>query len=105
GWTVSQPHPNVSDSYGVSPFIATRPVTSAQLIAAKLQMAMGSTLAAWLLVLVITPLALQWSGTWSLVMDRVQRMNDAIGTPRAVVFVLLILAGVIVTTWKQLVQS
>ena len=34
-----------------------------------------------------------------------RRMNDAIGTPRAATVVLLILAGFIVTTWKQLVQS
>src|SRR6058998_1142649 len=39
-WTVSKPHPNASDSYGVPPFIATRPLTSTELIAAKLKMAM-----------------------------------------------------------------
>ncbi len=104
-WTVSKPHRNASDSYGVPPFIATRPLTSAELIAAKLQMAMWSALAAWLLVLVAIPLALEWSGTWSVVKDRAQRMNDAVGTPRAVALVLLILAGFIVSTWKQLVQS
>src|SRR3989449_9841093 len=105
GWTVSKPNPNVSDSYGVPPFIATRPLTSAELIVAKLKMAIWSTLAAWLLVFVTTPLALAWSGTWSVLMERAQRLNDAIGTTRAVAFVLLILVGFIVSTWKQLVQS
>src|SRR5881296_1540895 len=104
-WTVSQPNPNASDSHGVPPFVATRPLTSAELIAAKLKMAMWSTLAAWLLVLVAMPLALEWSGTWSVVTERARRMNDAIGTPRAATVVLLILAGFIVATWKQLVQS
>lgn len=104
-WTVSRPTPQVRDSYGVSPFIATRPLTSAELIAAKLKMALWSTLAAWLVVLVATPLALEWSGTWPLVTERVRRMHDAIGTPRAATVVLLILAGFIVATWKQLVQS
>ncbi len=104
-WTVSQPNPQVRDSYGVPPFSATRPLTSAELIAAKLKMAMWSTLAAWLLVLVAMPLALEWSGTWSVVTERARRMNDAIGTPRAATVVLLILAGFIVATWKQLVQS
>src|SRR5438105_14856669 len=51
------------------------------------------------------PLALEWSGTWSVVTERARRMNDAIGTPRAATVVLLILAGFIVATWKQLVQS
>ena len=105
GWTGSKPHPNVNDSYGVPPFIATRPLTSAELIAAKLKMAMWSTLSAWVLVFVTTPLALAWSGTWPVLIERAQRMNDAIGTPRAVAFVLLILAAFIVSTWKQLVQS
>src|SRR5256884_3628012 len=100
-WTVSQPNPQVHDSYGLPPFIATRPLTSAELIAAKLKIAMWSTLAAWLLVLVAMPLALEWSGTWSMVTERARRMNDAIGTPRAATVVLLILAGVIVATWKQ----
>src|SRR5438477_7167941 len=70
-WTVSRPHPNTSDSYGVPPFIATRLLTNAELIAAKLQMAIWSTLAAWLLVPVALPLALEWSGTWSMVTERV----------------------------------
>src|SRR2546430_2414273 len=104
-WTVSEPTPQVRDSYGVPPFIATRPLTSAELIAAKLKMAMWSTLAAWLLVLVAMTLALEWSGTWSVVTERARRMNDAIGTPRAAIVMLLILAGFIVATWKQLVQS
>src|SRR5213082_2985892 len=104
-WTVSQPNPQGRDSYGVPPFIATRPLTSAELIAAKLKMAMWSTLAAWRLVLVAMPLALEWSGTWPLVTERVRRLHDAIGTPRAANVVPLILAGFIVATWQQLVQS
>src|SRR5438094_920802 len=104
-WTVSQPNPQGRDSYGVPPFIATRPLTSAELIAAKLKIAMWSTLAPWPLVLVAMPLSLEWSGTWSMVTERARRMNDAIGTPRAAIVVLLILAGFIVATWKQLVQS
>src|SRR2546428_742844 len=47
----------------------------------------------------------EWSGTWSVVTERAGRMSDAIGTPRAATVVLLILAGFIVATWKQLVQS
>jgi hypothetical protein len=104
-WTVSQPNPQVRDSHSVPPFIATRPLTSAELIAAKLKMAMWSTLAAWLVVLLAMWLALEGSGTWSVVTERVRRMNDAIGTPRAATVVLLILAGFILATWKQLVQS
>jgi hypothetical protein len=66
---------------------------------------MWSTLVTWLLVLVAVPLALEWSGTWPVVMERARRAADVIGTLRVVVLVLLILAGFIASTWKQLVQS
>src|SRR5262249_22564075 len=50
--TVSKSHPQVKDYYGISAFAATRPLTSSAMVAAKLKMAVWSTLAAWLLVLI-----------------------------------------------------
>ena len=94
-----------SASYSLSPFIAARPLTNAQLIAAKLKMTVWSTALAWLLVLVAIPLGLQLSGEMPLVVERSQRLAEVVGTPRAVVFVLLVLAGFVASTWKQLVQS
>jgi hypothetical protein len=96
---------NESDSYGVTPFIATRPLTDAELVAAKLKMAAWSTIAAWLLVLISIPLALELSGTSAVVLERWRAFNGVVGTPRGVVVVLLILSGCIASTWKQLVQS
>ncbi len=103
--TVRKANPYVSDSYGLTPFIATRPLTSAALIAAKLQATIWSTLSAWLLVLVAIPLALKLSGTWPMVIERARRVVDAVGAPRAIVFVLLGLSGLMAATWKQLVQT
>lgn len=97
--------PRVSDSNAVAPFTATRPVTTAALIAAKLRMAIWSTLAAWLLVLVAIPAALTLSGTWPVVLERAHQMSDLIGTPRAVVVGLLGLSGLMLWTWRQLVQN
>src|SRR5207237_2169975 len=48
---------------------------------------------------------LKRSGTSVLVIGRWHRLMDIMGTPRAVVVLLLILAGCIASTWKQLVQS
>ena len=62
--TVSKSNPDVSDSYGVTPFIATRPLSDAALIAAKLRATIWSTLAAWLLLLVALTLALILSDIW-----------------------------------------
>jgi hypothetical protein len=92
-------------SYGVTPFIATRPLTNASLIFAKLKATMWSTLAAWLLVLVAIPLALKLSGTAPVVIERANRLVEVFGAPRAIALVLLGLAALMASTWKQLVQS
>jgi len=103
--TVSQSNPHGSDSYGMTPFIAARPLTSASLIAAKLKVTIRSTLATWLLVLVAVPLALRLSGTSSLVVDGARQVIEAVGMPRAVGIGLLAFAAFVASTWKQLVQS
>ncbi|MBV8547679.1 MAG: hypothetical protein JO093_19135 [Acidobacteria bacterium] len=94
----------VSDST-MTRFIATRPVTSASLIAAKLKVTIWSMLAAWLLVLVAVPPALKFSGTLPLVIDRMHRLAEVVGVPRAAVAMLLVFIALLATTWKQLVQS
>jgi hypothetical protein len=94
-----------SDSHGVTPFIAARPLTSASLIAAKLKATIWSTLAAWLLVLVAIPMALRLSGTSPMVIDWARQLGDTVGTPRAIVIALLGIVGFMASTWKQLVQS
>ena len=92
-------------SSGVTPFLATRPLTSPALIAAKLTMAIWSTLAAWLLVLVAIPLALMLSGTWPVVSERARQAIDLVGALRGIAIVMLVLSGLVASTWKQLVQS
>ena len=103
--TVGKSNPHVRDSYGLTPFMATRPLTSAVLIAAKLKAMIWSTLAAWLLVLVAIPLALTLSGRWPVVIERAGDLIDAVGTPRVAVFLLLLFFGLMASTWKQLVQT
>jgi hypothetical protein len=103
--TTSRANPHVRDSYGVSPFTATRPLTSAALVAAKLKMAIWSTLAAWLLVVVAIPIALNLSGTAPLVIERARQGIEAVGTPRAIVIGFLGFSGLLASTWKKLVQN
>jgi hypothetical protein len=93
------------DDYGVSPFTATRPLSSAALVGARLGMAVWSTAAAWLLVVAAVPAALMLSDTWTFVADRAQAFASVVGAPRAIVFGVLVLATLIVTTWRQMVQS
>jgi hypothetical protein len=102
--TVGKSNPG-SDSHGVAPFLATRPLSSMSLIAAKLRVTVGSTLAAWLLVLLAVPVALKLSGTAPLVIERSRAFADVMGAPRAVALELLGFAALLAATWKQLVQS
>ncbi len=102
---VSKSNPDRSDSYGLTPFIAARPLTSASLIAARLKATIGSTLAAWLLILAATPLALRLSHTLPLVIEWTRQLIDAVGAPRATAIVLLGFSALLASTWKQLVQS
>jgi hypothetical protein len=94
--------PSVSE---MTPFLATRPATSAALLAAKLHVTVRSTLAAWLLVLVAIPLALTLSATWPVVAARASDFAQEVGTPRAVVLALLGIVGLVAATWRQLAQS
>jgi len=103
--TVSRSSPDGSDSYELTPFIAARPLTSVSLVTAKLKTMIWSTLASWLLVLVAVPLALRLSGTSSVVVDGACQLIEIAGTPRAVGFGLLGLSALVLSTWKQLVQS
>jgi hypothetical protein len=102
---VSKSNPSGGDAYGVSPFIATRPLTNADLVAAKLKMAILSTIAAWVVVLLAIPLALKFSGTDVVVLEDWRRFSAIVGSPRAFVLLLLVLWGFIALTWTQLVQS
>lgn len=105
GATVSKANPFGREVYGLTPFTATRPLTSAQLITAKLKMAMVSTLAAWVVVFVAVPLGFAWSGADAVPIEWARWAIDTIGTARAIVFALLVLFALIVTTWMMLVQS
>jgi hypothetical protein len=102
---VSRSSANASDSSGVTPFIATRPLTNGELIAAKLRMAIRSVSMAWLLVLLAITIALSLSGTSDVVLERLRQMSKIVGTPRTIVSALLLVGGCILATWAQLVQS
>ncbi len=86
-------------------FIAIRPLTNAQLVGAKLKMAVRSTLIAWVIVLVCVPIAIEISGTSGLLVHAWHRDAEFLGMPRAIVLSLLIVAGCIGATWTQLIQS
>jgi hypothetical protein len=94
-----------SDSHGISPFLATRPLTSAALVAAKMKVTVASTVLAWLFVAITTPIAMTLSGTWVLLIDRITGTTAAIGGPRTLAIGVVLGAVLLLSTWRQLVQS
>ncbi|MCU1228644.1 MAG: hypothetical protein JWO97_1528 [Acidobacteria bacterium] len=93
------------DPDGLTPFLATRPLTNGTLIAARMKAMMWSTLAAWSLVFVATPIALKISGAAPVVIERMHRFVEVMELPRAIAIVFLVAAALLASTWKQLVQS
>ncbi|MGZ5444924.1 MAG: hypothetical protein ACXW4P_24200 [Thermoanaerobaculia bacterium] len=103
--TAGKSSSNASESYGMTAFIATRPVEDRALVVAKWQVALLSTLAAWVIVAVAVPVALLWSDAAEPILNIARNVDDALGRPRAIILGLLILAGLVGSTWKQLVQG
>ena len=96
---------NASESYGITPFLATRPVEDRAFVVAKWQAALLSTLTAWVIVAIAVPVALMWSDAMEPILNIARNVDDALGRPRAIILGLLILAGLVGSTWKQLVQG
>jgi hypothetical protein len=94
-----------ADMHGLSPFLATRPLSSAALIAAKLTMSVLSTAVAWLLVFVAVPIALVLSGTSGVVVNFARERAAEFGTLRATTLLLLVVGLFLLATWRALVQT
>jgi hypothetical protein len=103
--TAGKSSSNASESYGITPFVATRPVADRSLVVAKWQAALLSSLAAWLVVAIAVPLALTWSEAWGPVVEIASRVDQALGRPRAIVLGTVVLVLLVAATWKQLVQG
>jgi len=88
-----------------TPFVARRPLASANLIAAKVKMTIWSTLVAWLLVVTFSVVALMLSGRMPVVVERVRAGIEVTGTLRGIAVVLFVFAALVASTWKHLVQS
>ena len=103
--TVRRAGPLRDNDFGLPPFLATRPLSSAALIAAKLRVCLASTLIAWLLVLVAVPVALGLSDTWPMVIDAGRAVSGHVGPPRTIALAVLTVLALVATTWKRLVTT
>ncbi|MEM9405919.1 MAG: hypothetical protein AAGA81_07780, partial [Acidobacteriota bacterium] len=93
------------DTYELTPFLAVRPQTTADLLRAKLTATLLSTVVTWLVVAGLLLIALPLTGTWAEVARAGRQLTDFAGPQRALLLTVMGLAGLIGATWKQLVQS
>jgi hypothetical protein len=105
GTAVSGKNPWVKDYYGVALSTATLPMSTGEMVGAKLRAAALSTLAAWALVVVAVPLALILTGNletavgwWRQALQETSALKITAGLLAAT----LVLVG---CTWKRLVDS
>ena len=92
-----------SKPVAISPFIAIRPLTTAQLVAAKLIAAAVATVVTWTLVIVIMV-------AWSLAPNEFERHSLAAAAAQHLTWpigiaAVLSLAWLMLGTWKQMAQS
>jgi hypothetical protein len=102
---VGKNNPWSKDAYALSAFCATRPVRIAALVAAKLKMAALSTLAAWGLLGLTVPLTLVITGVHDEVAAWWRQGLQHYHALELALMVLLTLAGLVLLTWKRLVNN
>jgi hypothetical protein len=88
-----------------TPFMVTRPMTTADLAASKLKATLWSAVAAWVVTLIVIPVALMWSETWPTIAGPIGRAIRFVGMPHAIGIGALALGTLVATTWRQLNQS
>ena len=86
-------------------FAATRPLSSVALVAAKLRVALVSTLVAWMLSAAFSALALVMTNTMSVVVEQLRAIVDFSGVPHGIALLAFPLVALVASTWKGLVQS
>jgi hypothetical protein len=95
----------VKDQFGMMPFIATLPMSTADLIGAMLKAAVGSTLAAWAVVVLIVPSAVMLTGHFDEVEEWWHELLRAGSPAEFAAGVVAIMAWLLVWTWKRKVDS
>jgi hypothetical protein len=95
----------VREHYGLSSFAATRPVTTAAMVAAKLRAAARTTLLTWGLVLALVTVGLFASGTHQLLGTMIGAWLDARSTGEVIAALAVAVVLLVLATWKRMVES
>ncbi|HKB03343.1 MAG TPA: hypothetical protein VKD90_14055, partial [Gemmataceae bacterium] len=97
-------NPWAREACGVSSFAATRPVTTAAMVVAKLRSAVWTILVTWALVLTMTVVALFASGTYRTLGTMLDAWLAARPTAEVVAGIVLAIVLLALLSWKRLVE-
>jgi hypothetical protein len=102
---VGKNNPGVRDFYGVTAFHATRPLSSAALVGAKLKMAALSSLVGWVIVLAITSAFVLMTEARTEVASWWADWRDAQPGWKIAATLLLVATVLFLVTWKRFVEN
>jgi hypothetical protein len=102
---VSGKNPWVKDYYGVAPSTATLPISTGELVGAKLRAAALSALAAWGFVVVAVPVAVLLTGRQEEVLGCWQQAQQHLHPFKLAALIMAAATLLFVCTWKRLVDS
>jgi hypothetical protein len=105
GWPGTGRNRWVQDKSGMMPFIATLPMSTADLIGAMLKAAAWSTLAAWAVVVLIVSSAVMLTGHFDEVEEWWQQLNRVHSPAEIAAGIVAITVWLLVWTWKRKVDS
>jgi hypothetical protein len=105
GVPVTGRNPWVKDPFGMAASTATLPMSTAELVGAKLRAAALSTLAAWALVVLAVPSAVMLTGNVETVVGWWQLAQQEVPTLKIVAGLLAATVLLVGCTWKRLVDS
>jgi hypothetical protein len=105
GTPVNNRNPWVKDHYGVPASTATLPMSTGEMVGAKLKAAALSTLTAWALVAVAVPFAVILTGNLQTVAGWWQHAQQEVAALKIVAGLLAATILLVGCTWKRLVDS
>jgi hypothetical protein len=92
-----------SGQFSLAPFVAVRPLATGELLLGKLRAAAWSTLAAWALVLTLTPLWLALGSDMSLLVKWGRTLGQQYHTWTLLLMAPLVLLAAMILTWRMLI--
>jgi hypothetical protein len=104
GSVLGNTHPSTRKSSLMPPFIAARPVTSAEMLAVKFKVAVWSTLITWGMVWLVMGITLPFSPTREVLARSLGRVFETQGAKGWGV-ILLFIFGPLLVSWKMLVNQ